>query len=102
MWIARSFYGWFVPLASAVLVALLNAPSVSAQFVGKSVNMVTGTTLPTGDPFLERQNEPSMAVSSRNSLHLVAGNNDYRTVALPGLPFNAPTGLAWRGSIPSI
>src|SRR5690348_2910055 len=32
-----------------------------AQIPGPNVNMVSGTTWPGGDPFLQRQNEPSMA-----------------------------------------
>jgi hypothetical protein len=67
-----------------------------AQIPGRNVNMVSGTTWPDGDPFLQRQNEPSMAVSSRNPSHLLAGSNDYRTVDLPGLP-DAETGDAWLG-----
>jgi parallel beta-helix repeat protein len=59
--------------------------------------MVSGTTWPHGDPFLQRQNEPSIAVSTRNSLHLLAGANDYRTVDLPGLPSDRMTGDAWLG-----
>ena len=47
--------------------------------------MVSGDTWPEGDPFLQRQNEPSIAASTRNPLHLLAGSNDYRTVDLPGL-----------------
>ncbi|HEX4810922.1 MAG TPA: hypothetical protein VH325_18435, partial [Bryobacteraceae bacterium] len=89
-------------LAAGLVMALLSAHPGSAQVVGQSINMVTGITWPTGDPFLERQNEPSMAVSSRNPLHLIAGNNDYRTVDLPGLPYDEPTGDAWLGFFTSI
>jgi hypothetical protein len=42
--------------------------------------MVQGTKWPNGDPFLTKQNEPSIAVSSRNPRHLFAGSNDYRLV----------------------
>ncbi len=87
---------------TAFILAAHGVHPASAQVVGQSINMVTGTTWPTGDPFLERQNEPSMAVSSRNALHLVAGNNDYRTVDLPGLPYDEPTGDAWLGFFTSI
>src|SRR5947208_16764503 len=59
--------------------------------------MVSGTTLPDGDPFLQRQNEPSGSVSTRNPLHLLAGSNDYRTVDIPGLPDGAENGDAWLG-----
>jgi hypothetical protein len=59
--------------------------------------MVSGKTWPGGDPFLQRQNEPSIAVSSRNPLHLLAGANDYRTVDLPGLPDGEENGDAWLG-----
>jgi hypothetical protein len=57
--------------------------TAQAPVAGQNVNMVSGTQWPGGDPFLQRQNEPSLAVSSRNSLHLLAGANDYRTVDLP-------------------
>jgi hypothetical protein len=73
---------------------------------GRNVNMISGRDLPDGDPFLQRQNEPSVAVSTRNPLHLLAGANDYRTVDipipfedLPGPPEGAavPTRDAWVG-----
>ena len=64
---------------------------------GRNVNMVSGYDWPNGDPFLQRQNEPSVAASTRNPLHLVAGANDYRTVDLPGLPDGDVTGDAWVG-----
>ncbi len=71
---------------------------LSAQIPGPNVNMVSGTQWPGGDPFLQRQNEPSMAVSSRNPLHMLAGANDYRTVDLPGVSgASEPTGDAWLG-----
>jgi Putative Ig domain len=94
-----------VRLIEAALVILTLAGAAAparAQVVGQSINMVTGTKWPTGDPFLERQNEPSMAVSSRNPLHLVAGNNDYRTVDLPGIDSDEPTGDAWLGFFTSM
>jgi alpha-tubulin suppressor-like RCC1 family protein len=62
--------------------------------------MVSGTKWPGGDPFLQRQNEGSIAVSSRNPLHLLAGANDYRTVDLQlidELPSPTLTGDAWLG-----
>ena len=42
-----------------------------AQFAEQNVNMVSGQQWPGGDPFLRQQNEPSAAVSTRNSLHRV-------------------------------
>ena len=59
--------------------------------------MVSGTTWPGGDPFLQRQNEPSIAVSTRNQQHLLAGANDYRTVDLPAVLGADETGDAWLG-----
>jgi Putative Ig domain len=83
---------------SLLALSLLGIASLHAQQVGTNVNMVTGTQWPGGDPFLQRQNEPSMAISSRNPLHMVAGDNDYRSVDLPGVSGEvAPTGDAWLG-----
>ncbi|HEY1534146.1 MAG TPA: hypothetical protein VGF76_09005, partial [Polyangiaceae bacterium] len=69
----------------------------SAQSAGQNVNMVSGTDWTTGDPFLQRQNEPSLAVSTRNNAHLVAAANDYRSVDLPGLLGIEERGDAWMG-----
>jgi len=83
----------------------------TALIAGRNVNMVSGTTLPGGDPWLQRQNEPSIAVSTRNPLHLLAGANDYRTVdiaasegELPGNAANSPiaAGDAWLGVFQSM
>ncbi|MEO8432974.1 MAG: kelch repeat-containing protein [Acidobacteriota bacterium] len=68
---------------------------------GASVNMVSGTGWPGGDPFLQRQNEPSVAFSTRNPDHLLGGANDYRTVDLPNPAVNPDdeeySGDAWLG-----
>lgn len=87
----------FIPFLCVVIAAgQMVVPTVN---VGPSVNMVTGTGWPDGDPFLQRQNEPSMAVSSRNPLHLLAGANDYRTVDLPNPMEDTEKGAgdAWLG-----
>lgn len=73
------------------------APSLHAQVAGPSVNMVSGTGWTNGDPFLQRQNEPSLAVSSRNTLHLLSGANDYRTVDIAGLAGQDERADAWLG-----
>ena len=101
--------------ATLLLVGLFGATS-HAQEPGQNVNMVSGTVWPYGDPFLERQDEPSLGVSTRNSLHLLAGANDYRTVDLnlpevqvgdgTGSPATCPTppctGEPWVGEYMSI
>jgi hypothetical protein len=78
--------------------ALVFAPAALAQVAGQNVNMVSGTSWPGGDPFLQRQNEPSMAVSTRNPMHILAGANDYRTVDLElALSGGQETGDSWLG-----
>src|SRR5687768_1248064 len=76
-----------VCLSVALAVIAFGAGIAHAQVVvGPNVNMAGGPasfTAPStiiGDPFLQRQNEPSIAVSSRNPCHLLAGANDYRAV----------------------
>ena len=93
------------PVVGRMFLALVMAASAAAllqaQIPGRNVNMVSGRTLPDGDPYLQRQNEPSIAASTRNPLHLLAGANDYRTVDLPGLPNSNETGDAWMGAFKS-
>jgi uncharacterized protein YjbI with pentapeptide repeats len=84
------------------LVAAFALPAAArAQGVpvaGQNVNMVSGTEWPGGDPFLQRDNEPGMAISSLNIERLLAGANTYRTVDLP-FPAggDSETGDAWLG-----
>src|SRR5512137_2095274 len=85
------------------LAVMLAVPiAVRAQIAGESVNMVSGTGWPGGDPFLQRQNEPSIAVSSANPQHLLAGANDYRTVDLPNPNVPDEHGDAWLGVFKSL
>ena len=108
--IALTIRGVLAPLRQALSVrltlGLLLAVSIplvvyaQAPTPGQNVNMVSGTKWPGGDPFLRQQNEPSIAVSTRNPQHLLAGANDYRTVDLPlvdQLPINQLNGDAWLG-----
>ncbi|MFK7888316.1 MAG: LamG-like jellyroll fold domain-containing protein [Gammaproteobacteria bacterium] len=85
-------------IASLCLLAALLTVTASAQdalSIGANVNMVSGGSFPDGDPFQRQQNEPSVAFSSRNNLHLLAGANDYRAVDVPGLPGGGETGDSW-------
>lgn len=90
-----------VPFLRLVLLSLCAIPafvgSIDAQVAGRNVNMVSGGSFPGGDPFLQKQNEPSLAISTRNPCHLLAGANDYRAVNLPGLPDDKEVGDAWLG-----
>jgi hypothetical protein len=70
-------------LVFIIILTFLCSSAAFAQVAGQNINMVSGTDWPAGDPYLQRQNEPSMAVSSRNPEHLLAGANDYRTVDIP-------------------
>ena len=92
---AFQFLGTAVACATLVLVVFVS--SAPAQIAGRNVNMVSGTTWPEGDPYLQRQNEPSVAASTRNPLHLLAGANDYRTVDIPFVTGGDVTGDAWLG-----
>jgi hypothetical protein len=50
----------FVRVFSGITIAVgLALTTISAQIPGRNVNMVAGTEWPNGDPYLQRQNEPS-------------------------------------------
>jgi hypothetical protein len=95
-----------LPYGSALVGVLLTVTPARGQIPGENVNMVSGTEWPGGDPFLQRQNEPSIAVSTANPRHLLAGANDYRSVDLPD-PVSDPAaqkfaGDAWLGVFKSL
>jgi hypothetical protein len=89
--------GVFLALGLALICVAITSAPVRAQTAGQNVNMVSGTGWTNGDPFLERQNEPSITVSTRNSAHLFGAANDYRSVDLPGLLGIDERGDAWLG-----
>ena len=89
--------GVSVALFVSLALAFLPRPSPGQMLPGRNVNMVSGTTYPGGDPYLQRQNEPSCAVSTRDRRHVVCGANDYRSVDIPGLPDGKVVGDAWLG-----
>jgi len=69
---------------TAVMIALLIA-AVSAQQAGENINVlpIAGADPIRGDAYLQRQVEPSLAVSTRNPQHMLAFYNDYRAVDIP-------------------
>jgi putative Ig domain-containing protein len=84
--------------AFTLLFCTISYPLVAqGQASGPSVNMVSGTGWTNGDPFLQRQNEPSLAVSTRSTLHLFGGANDYRSVDIAGLVGQSERADAWLG-----
>lgn len=84
--------------AFTLLFCTVGCPLVTlGQTSGPSVNMVSGIGWTNGDPFLQRQNEPSLAVSTRNTLHLFGGANDYRSVDIAGLAGHSERADAWLG-----
>ena len=98
-----------IPMKSASPAS--DPPQVATLVAGRNVNMVSGIKLPWGDPWLQRQNEPSISVSTRNPMHLLAGANDYRTVDMlipgekvPGAQIEAARAArdAWLGVYKSL
>lgn len=100
--IIRSWTAYYmISLLRTAVLCLFSLLATSAALaqdpisIGANVNMVSGKSFPNGDPFQRQQNEPSVAFSSRNNLHLLAGANDYRAVDVPGLPGGRETGDSW-------
>jgi uncharacterized repeat protein (TIGR01451 family) len=97
---ARLASAFAVAVALGLSMQLVDVSAQSGQLPvplpGRNVNMVSGKNHPDGDPFLQRQNEPSIAVSTRNPEHLLGAANDYRTVDIPGLGEEV-NGDAWIG-----
>ncbi len=104
----RIFFLTVVSLVAAGLTPRSFEAALSAQqqmTAGININMVGGPASISagppfridGDPFLQRQNEPSMACSSRNPITCLAGANDYRLVDVPGATGTQVTGDAWLG-----
>jgi hypothetical protein len=83
--------------ASIIVLVCSSGATAQGPAGGTNVNVVAGTGQ-AGDWTLQRQNEPSMACSSRNPRNCIAGANDYRTVDIP-FPADASkeTGDAWLG-----
>ena len=84
-------------LALCIGLAIERAGAQQQGSAGANVNVISGTGAD-GDWTLQRQNEPSIACSSRNPLNCLAGANDYRTVDIP-FPTSGEkvTGDAWLG-----
>jgi hypothetical protein len=103
------FYLCMVFLAAVLIGFSVRPQSVGIQqngtelIAGRNANVVSGTKLPLGDPWLQRQNEPSIAASSRNWMHLFTVMNDYRTIDmnddynLRGIPGLSAVRDSWLG-----
>jgi hypothetical protein len=97
-------------VAAVLLAFAVGIVDLAAQLrSGANVNIVSGNAsiIPTsdgskllkivGDPYLQRQNEPSIACSTLNPQMCLAAANDTRLVNAPGLPKQLVTGDSWLG-----
>ncbi len=91
---ARSASRQHASILAATLLLALAVPAAAAPVAGPNVNVMSGNKFPDGDPFLTKQNEPSIAVSSRNPQHLLAASNDYRAAELSTIE-GVGGGKAW-------
>jgi hypothetical protein len=96
-------------LALAIALTIASSAPAFAQLVaGPNTNVVGGPACSQADdsscPFqvfgdvsIQRQNEGSMACSSRNPLTCLAAGNDYRLINVPGVADGKVTADAWLG-----
>ena len=79
-------------LAFVAVLTCLPSAGLDAQGLraGRNVNV-------SGRPPFQRENEPSIACSSRNPRFCVAGANDYTTIEVPGTLEDGHTADAWLG-----
>lgn len=89
---------------TAILVLAFVFPTKSQMSVQNGINGITdlvagrNVNMVSEDTYRERQNEPSLAVSTINTDHLLAGANDYTTVAMASQqPTIGITEDAWLG-----
>jgi len=108
---------FFFSLLAIAMILVVGSPTKS-QFIqngdpiigliaGRNVNMLSGYDPTTNEPYDingQRQNEPSIAVSTRNPLHLIAGANDWQPLdmdivgeELPGVHQEVAAADAWMG-----
>ena len=80
-----------------LMVRLLNKhlrPYIShAREVWEWRKLISPDSALAANPFLQRQSEPALAVSSRHPMHLLAGANGHRAVDLPGGDGGARSGV---------
>ena len=96
-------------IALAIALTIASSGPAFAQLVaGPNVNVVGGPACSRaedascpfqvfGDVSIQRQNEGSMACSSRNPLTCLAAGNDYRLINVPGVADGKVTADAWLG-----
>src|SRR5262245_49349521 len=74
---------FFLAFVLALALSAVAHAHQSTIAVSPNVNVLPGITDQIqGDLFLQRQNEPVVAVSTRNPDHVMVAMNDYRTVDL--------------------
>ena len=103
---SRFFASWALALT---LTAIVAKPAAAQLVASPNVNVAGGPAClkspqdPScraqvfGDVSMQRQNELSMACSSRNPQTCLAAGNDYRLIGLPGVDDGKVTADAWMG-----